>query len=114
MGAGTPILENREVISAENVQNLPVLADIKVDTEEHGRLWKIAISPSNNYLAIGTRRGKIIVWDLKNLTFLYSLDAYDNPVEGIVFTDEASTLVSAAESIKIWDVKDSTLIYEIP
>ena len=63
--AGTRFPELKESISETNLEELKVLANLELDLGENDPIWNIAISPSNEYLAVGTKNGKIHLWDVR-------------------------------------------------
>lgn len=114
MEAGTRLPELKESISETNLDDLKVMANLELDLGENDSICKIAISPSNEYLAVGTRNGKIHLWDLHNLIHMGTLAAHHGGVWGMAFLPDSSTLVSGSESIKLWDIRTGALLNKIP
>jgi hypothetical protein len=111
--AGTRFPELKESISETNLEELKVLANLELDLGENDTIWNIAISPSNEYLAVGTKNGKIHLWDVRSLSHMSTLAAHDGGVWGMAFLPDSSTLASGSESIKLWDIHTGAQLNQI-
>jgi len=71
------------------------------------------VSPDGSLCATGGKDGKIMLWDLNDKQFLYSLEASDE-IHALVFSPSRYWLTAATTSgIKIWDLETKALVDEL-
>jgi len=87
---------------------------LMVQTGHVGRVPAVAISPDGKLLASAGEDHTIRIWDLKNLREARRIVTRDAWIVNLLFANEGKYLVSAAETIKIWDVATGELIKEQP
>lgn len=81
--------------------------------EHEDSVLALALSPGGEWLAAGTRKGKVKLWHLAGADAAdpvpgYVLEAHgDQAVQGLAFSDDASRLVSAGfdDRIRLWRVE---------
>jgi WD40 repeat protein len=64
----------------------------------------LAVSPDGHWLAVGSRTGTVHLWDLKANRKGVAWDAHEGLVQGVTFTRDSQTLVSAGsdQSLRFW------------
>lgn len=62
-------------------------------------------TPDQKTLAIGTRHGKIMFWDIATRRWLHQLTAHSQEVSMLVFSPDGSLLASSSNDgvVKLWD-----------
>lgn len=99
----------REVDTAQ----LKVTQQLKVFQNE--AIESIAVSPDNNYMAVGDSNGLIHLYTLKDIKLVSSQKVHSNEVGTLVFTSNSSKLLSSGQDGKliIHDLKSgSKLTYQ--
>lgn len=73
----------------------------------------VMVSPDGSLCASGGKDGKVMLWDLNDRQFLYSLDAGDE-IHALVFSPTRYWLTAAtATCIKIWDLESKRIVDEL-
>ncbi len=88
------------------------LMDAKIQEENtHSVLNSLAISPDNNYLALGDLNGNVMVFNLSNYKFQYRLTGQTARINSLEFSPKNNYLASASNdgSILVWNQKDFNL-----
>jgi WD40 repeat protein len=70
--------------------------------------WKVKYSPDGRWLAVGSWRGTIALWDGRSLAYRGTIDANDQRINDIVFPKTSSTLFTVNESgvIRQWELNE--------
>ena len=104
--------EPPDQVAAAEPQALPVARAIRIsDRMVH---WQpvtcIAFSPNGRYIASGSDRNTVIIWDEITGTRLATLSGHDEAVTSIAFNADGTRLASGSldASIRIWDTANGT------
>ncbi|EPZ36589.1 hypothetical protein O9G_001573 [Rozella allomycis CSF55] len=89
--------------SKESIQSRSVCPEV---------LTTLTVDPSGSYLVGGSMSGKIYIWLISCGSLLKVVDAHYKKVNKIIFTNDASTIISCSEDslIKIWDFQEFFII----
>ncbi|KAG0175050.1 Guanine nucleotide-binding protein subunit beta-2-like 1 [Apophysomyces sp. BC1015] len=75
-----------------------------------GYLSSVTISPDGSLCASGGKDGVVMLWDLKEVKYLYSFEA-NEPIHAIAFSPSRYWLCAATDSgVKIWDLENRQLV----
>ena len=115
--------ENHDYIAVLQSDKTIVLCDmetgnrmggIAVDLEDDESLSCIALSPMGNYVAAGSNKGYLRIWDIKSFTLITSCKISFYHVHSITFSDEEEKVFAhSIEALQVWDTKTGRLIQTI-
>lgn len=93
-------------------------------TPQSTQTWAIAFTPNGQLLATGggdsldqkntSNDTSIKLWDMKTGKQLATLEGHTHFISSINITPDGQTLVSVADSIKVWNLKTKQLIHTLP
>ena len=101
---------------AAGTWNHVLIWDLETDAELHLRedlgIQRLAFSPEQRLLAIGTSSGKIHFWDLDNNRRLASLDAHEDAVLTMAYDRTGRFLATGSkdQTVRLWDVASKSHI----
>ncbi len=75
--------------------------------------WAVAISPTGQYWAVGSRRGEVSLWSEEGKLLHLSWQAHTDTVRAIAFSPDGLTLATGSwdGSIKLWNVESGSLLW---
>ncbi|MDQ2885369.1 MAG: NB-ARC domain-containing protein [Chloroflexota bacterium] len=75
--------------------------------------WSVAISHNGQYWAVGSRRGEVRVWYEEGKLLYQAWQAHTDTVRALTFSPDGRMLATGSwdGSIKLWDLKSSTLLW---
>jgi WD40 repeat protein/transcriptional regulator with XRE-family HTH domain len=84
-------------------------------TQSFDAIWAVAISPSGQYWAAGSRRGEVRVWREEGHTLHRVGPAHTDMVIALAFSLDERTLASGSAdgSLKLWDVERRALLWTV-
>ncbi len=85
-------------------------------TEEAQLTWKMAFSPTDDRLAVGSREGTIYLYDFKNKEKLKPFIGHTDFIWSVSFSPDGKRLVSGSsdKTARLWDVETSKEINTLP
>lgn len=87
------------------------------DTDGNYNIGDLTYSPSGNLLAVGKDDYLIYIWDTTDYSLITTLDEHQNYVNGVVFSDDETLLVSGSgeldRTLGIWAVEDFQLLTQL-
>ncbi|KAM6529652.1 hypothetical protein FALCPG4_007781, partial [Fusarium falciforme] len=100
-----------ETVRLWNVQTGSLIKSFHTPGNE--RIWSVAISPNDKYLAISDLDGVAHVFDIENettpVTILGGPDGHKNCVHSVIFSPDGKKLVTGSldRTVKIWELGDN-------
>jgi WD40 repeat protein/DNA-binding XRE family transcriptional regulator len=84
-----------------------------VFTEPFDAIWAVAISPSGQYWAAGSKRGEVRVWREAGQSLHLAWQAHSEFVWTLAFSPDERLLASGTPdgSLKLWDVESGALLW---
>jgi WD40 repeat protein/transcriptional regulator with XRE-family HTH domain len=84
-----------------------------VFTEPFDAIWAVAISPSGQYWAAGSKRGEVRVWREEGKLLHLAWQAHTEFVWTLAFSPDERLLASGTPdgSLKLWDVESGALLW---
>ncbi|MCB0192221.1 MAG: hypothetical protein KDJ65_09795 [Anaerolineae bacterium] len=81
--------------------------DACVFVETFGRILDLAFSPDGAYLAAGTTKGEVCIWQADSGQPAFAIEAHANWVQSVGFSPDGRLLASGStdQSIRLWDIK---------
>jgi WD40 repeat protein len=77
------------------------------------RFSVLAISQNDDWLAAGTTRGIVYIWELQSGRLIYTLKNYNEPIEKILFPEDgAHLIISMRHETWFWSINGSELILD--
>ncbi len=87
--------------------------ELMIEVPGNNRFTTLAISNDNTWLAAGTDKGIVYVWDLSSGKTLFELKDQVDPIAKIVFTqDDTHLLIATLKQQWIWSIGNRQLILE--
>ena len=104
--SGDLFTDDNKVIERWNTKNRELVNSFSLDGIK-GANGKIALSPDDKLLAVGTSSGPIALFDASKGSLVGQLVGHQRSVNGINFDSSGARLVSGSSdgSVRIWDVQ---------
>ncbi|QVL34315.1 WD40 repeat domain-containing protein [Telmatocola sphagniphila] len=83
----------------------------KLTTFDHG-VTALCFDPQGRYLAGGSLKNSLVVWDLKDDREIFDLPGHTNRIGALAFSPDGSWLVSASDdcTLRVWNVLNGRLV----
>ncbi|MBW3599199.1 MAG: serine/threonine protein kinase, partial [Planctomycetes bacterium] len=108
LGTGDPTARflTREAAGETKLWNVSTGRESAGFDEQTGGVLSVALSPDGGLLAVGTRRGQVVVHDLKAEAVAAILSGHSGAVFSVAFSQDGRSLASGSydHSVKLWDV----------
>ena len=106
IGPKTPLPENIPTLSADNIQNIQLIASMQWEQDTRLFSFGIAIHPNGKIVALGNYDGSIDLVNLENREIIQRIEGNKKPLYALIFDQEGKYLYSGGEStFFIWDVE---------
>ncbi len=101
-----------DVIKLEKISGESVILESLSGKEL--RVIKAILSPNEMYVVVGTRDGKILVWDIKKEKVIQTIEAHKEMITALATTFDGREVISGSidGTIRVWNINDNTLKQE--